>query len=210
MTDLNLSIDGIAAGQRIPEEFAFGIRTESEPFTFGANISPAMGWDAGPAGTKSYAVIMHDRSVPTVFDDANQEGRTIPADLARMDFMHWVLVDIPADTTSLAKGAESDAVVPKGKPTGPAANGVRGANDFGMFMASNPDMAGDYGGYDGPAPPWNDEIMHEYVFTVYALDVETLGLTGVFGGADALAAMEGHFLAQGQVIGEYTLNPDLA
>lgn len=210
MTDLNLSIDGIADGQRIPEEFAFGVRTDSEPFTFGPNISPAISWSAGPDGTRSYAIIMHDRSVPTVFDDANQEGRTIPADLARMDFMHWVLVDIPAATTGLPKGAESDAVVPKGKPTGQAAHGVRGANDFGMFMASNPDMAGDYGGYDGPAPPWNDEIMHEYVFTVYALDVETLGLTGVFSGADALAGMEGHVLASGQVIGEYTLNPDLA
>lgn len=210
MTDLNLSIDGITDSQRIPEEFAFGIRTESTPFTFGANISPAISWSGSPDGTKSHAIIMHDRSVPTVFDDANVEGRTIPADLARMDFMHWVLVDIPAATNSLPRGAESDAVVPKGKPTGPAANGVRGANDFGMFMASNPDMAGDYGGYDGPAPPWNDEIMHEYVFTVYALDVETLGLTGVFGGADALAAMAGHILASGQVVGEYTLNPDLA
>lgn len=210
MTDINLSIDGIAAGQRIPEEFAFGVRTESEPFTLGANISPAISWSSGPDGTKSYAIIMHDRSVPTVFDDANQEGRTIPADLARMDFMHWVLVDIPVATTSLPKGAESDAVVPKGKYTGPATHGVRGANDFGMFMASNPDMAGNYGGYDGPAPPWNDEIMHEYVFTVYALDIETLGLTGVFAGADALSALEGHVLASGQVVAEYTLNPDLA
>lgn len=209
MTSLNLSIDGIADGQRIPEEFAFGVRTDTEPFTFGANISPAISWSDGPGGTKSYAVIMHDRSVPTVFDDANQEGKTIPADLERMDFMHWILVDIPATTTSLAKGVESEGVTPKGKDTGPTTNGVRGANDFGMFMASNPDMAGNYGGYDGPAPPWNDELMHEYVFTVFALDVETLGLTGVFGGADARAAMEGHVLASGQVMGTYTLNPDL-
>lgn len=209
MMALNLSIDGIADGQRIAEEFAFGVRTDTEPFTFGANISPGMSWSGGPDGTKSYAVIMHDRSVPTVFDDANQEGKTIPADLARMDFMHWVLVDIPATTTSLSKGAESDSVMPKGKPTGPTTHGVRGANDFGMFMAGNPEMAGDYGGYDGPAPPWNDEIMHEYVFTVYALDVDTLSMSGVFSGADALAAMEGHVLASAQVVGEYTLNPCL-
>ena len=51
MTDLNLRIDGIADGQRIPEEFAFVIRTDTEPFTFGANISPAMGWNEGPVGT---------------------------------------------------------------------------------------------------------------------------------------------------------------
>ncbi|MBS29220.1 MAG: YbhB/YbcL family Raf kinase inhibitor-like protein [Alphaproteobacteria bacterium] len=206
---MNVSIEGIADGQRIAEEFVFGIRTDDEPFTFGANISPAISWSGAPDGTKSYAIIMHDRSVPTVFDDANQEGKTIPADLVRMDFMHWVLVDIPATTTGLAKGVESDSVVPKGKPTGATSNGVRGANDFGMFMAANPDMAGDYGGYDGPAPPWNDELMHEYVFTVYALDVESLGLDGVFSGADALAAMERHILASGQVVGEYTLNPAL-
>ncbi len=209
MADLQVTIEGISEGQRIPEEFAFGIRTDDEPFTFGANVSPAIRWSAGPDGTKSYAIIMHDRSVPTVFDDANQEGKTIPADLARMDFMHWILVDIPAATTSLPKGAESDGVVPKGKETGRSAHGVRGANDFGMFMADNPDMAGDYGGYDGPAPPFNDALMHEYVFTVYALDTESLGLEGVFSGQDALAAMEGHVLAQGSVLGTYTLNPAL-
>lgn len=209
MADLDVTVEGISEGQRIPEESAFGIRTDDTPFTFGPNISPAISWSAGPDGTKSYAIIMHDRSVPTVFDDANQEGKTIPADMARMDFMHWILVDIPITTTSLAKGAESDGVVPKGKPTGPAAYGVRGANDFGMFMAGNPDMAGDYGGYDGPAPPWNDELMHEYVFTVFALDVETLGLEGVFGGEDARAAMDGHVLASGSVTGLYSLNPAL-
>ena len=78
-----------------------------------------------------------------------------------------------------------------------------------MFMASNPDMAGDYGGYDGPAPPWNDALMHEYVFTVFALDTDSLALNGVFSGAEALAAMEGHVLASGQVVATYTLNPDL-
>lgn len=209
MTQLEVLIDGITEGQRIPEEFAFGIRTEKVPFAFGANISPEIRWSAGPAGTKSYAIIMHDRSVPTVFDDANQEGKTIPADLARMDFIHWVLVDIPTTITSLPKGAESESVVPKGKPTGPGAYGTRGANDFGMFMAGNSDMAGNYGGYDGPAPPWNDELIHEYVFTVYALDVKSLGLEEVFSGADTRAAIDGHVLANGNVVGTYTLNSGL-
>ncbi len=60
-----------------------------------------------------------------------------------------------------------------------------------------------------PAPPWNDEIMHEYHFTVYALDVESLDLSGAFSGQDALAAMEGHILAKGGVMGLYTLTPSL-
>src|SRR5690606_29409386 len=68
---------------------------------------------------------------------------------------------------------------------------------------------GDYGQYDGPCPPWNDSIVHHYHFTVYALDVETLGLQGKFGGPAALAAMEGHILAKGSVVGKYSLNPDV-
>ena len=35
-------------------------------------------------------------------------------------------------------------------------------------------MSGDYFGYDGPCPPWNDSIVHHYVFTVYALDVDAV------------------------------------
>jgi len=209
METLTVTVDGIADGARIPAENAFGVPGDGELFTFGPNISPAISWSAGPAGTKSYAVIMHDASVPTVFDNANQEGKTIAADLARMDFYHWILIDVPPGTTRISKGEESNAVVPKGKPVGPVAYGVRGANDFGMFMAANPDMAGDYGGYDGPAPPWNDEIVHEYHFTVYALDVASLGLSGAFGGKDALAAMDGHVLAKGGVKGLYTLTPSL-
>ena len=85
MTDLNLSVDGISDGQQIPEQFAFGIRTESEPFTFGPNLSPAMRWDAGPDGTKSYAVIMHDRSAQrrplcsTLSNDGRPKNETCSA-----------------------------------------------------------------------------------------------------------------------------------
>ena len=84
---------------------------------------------------------------------------------------------------------------------------MRGINDYTKFMASNPDMAGDYGGYDGPCPPWNDERLHHYVFTVYALDVGSLGLSGSFTAPDALKAMEGHILAQASWTGTYTQNP---
>ena len=46
-------------------------------------------------------------------------------------------------------------------------------------------MSGDYFGYDGPCPPWNDALVHRYVFTLYALDVATLGLQGPFTGCAA-------------------------
>jgi phosphatidylethanolamine-binding protein (PEBP) family uncharacterized protein len=68
-------------------------------------------------------------------------------------------------------------------------------------------MRGQYGGYDGPCPPWNDEIIHHYHFAVFALDIPSLGLSGTFGGPEVLAAMKGHVLAEGEWIGTYTLNP---
>ena len=52
--------------------------------------------------------------------------------------------------------------------------------------------------------------MHRYVFTVYALDIEKLPLTGRFGGPEVRAAIAGHVLDQASLTGTYTLNPALA
>lgn len=68
-------------------------------------------------------------------------------------------------------------------------------------------MGGDYYGYDGPCPPWNDALPHRYVFTLYALDVPHLDLPQRFTGSDARRAMHGHVLAHASVTGRYTLNP---
>ena len=118
-----------------------------------------------------------------------------------------MLVDIAADVSSIAEGADSDGITPKGKPVGPTELGVRGRNDYTAWFAGDADMGGTYGGYDGPCPPSNDELVHHYVFTVHALDVESLGLSGDFGAADALAAMAGHVLDQASWTGTYTLGP---
>ena len=176
------------------------------------NISPALTWSAGPEGTKSYAIICVDVDVPTIFDNINTEGKTIPADQPRQDFFHGLLVDVSANRTNLAEGEESGGLVAKGKPIGRVPHGVRGINDFTMFMASNSDMAGNYGGYDGPCPPWNDELLHHYEFRVYALDVESLGLDegGEFRGTEVMSALEGHILAEGKLTGTYTQNPDVS
>ncbi len=68
-------------------------------------------------------------------------------------------------------------------------------------------MSGDYFGYDGPCPPWNDEIPHRYVFTVFALDVPRVALEGRFDGHEVRKAIAGHVLAQASITGRYTLNP---
>lgn len=204
---MHLDSDSFADNGPIPAEFAFGKPDPQAHMALSDNRSPHLRWSGAPAGTKSYAILCTDVEVPTVFDDANQEGRTIPRDLARMDFHHWALVDVPADMMELPAGADSDGVTPKGKPPGPTPHGRRGINDYTRFNAGNPDMAGDYGGYDGPCPPWNDERMHRYVFTVYALDVEQLDVPDRFTVPDALKAMEGHVLDKSSRTGLYTLNP---
>ncbi len=195
-------------GERIPGEFAFCIADKTSHVCLGGNRNPHLAWSAVPAGTKSFAVICHDPDVPSRGEDVNQEGRTVSADLPRVDFFHWVLVDLPASLTEIAAGEFSDGVTPRGK-AGPAApHGARqGINDYTGWFASDPDMAGDYYGYDGPCPPWNDALRHRYVFTVYALDIERLPLEGKFTGGQVLAAMQGHILAQASLTGLYTLNP---
>lgn len=204
---MNLHSDSFADNTAIPPRFAFCKSDPAQHSTMSANVSPHLRWSDAPDGTRGYAIICHDPDVPSIFADVNSEGRTLPAAMPRIDFFHWVLVNLPATMTELAEGADSEGVTAKGKAPGATPHGTRGVNDYTKFMASNPDMAGDYGGYDGPCPPWNDERLHHYVFTVYALDVATLGLSGSFTGPEALAAMEGRVLAEAKWTGTYTQNP---
>jgi Raf kinase inhibitor-like YbhB/YbcL family protein len=206
---VEINVRGIEDGQPIPEDFAFGVYSEQDHMSFGPNKNPEVTWDKVPEGTKSFVIIMFDPDVPSIADDANQEGKVVSKDIPRVDFFHWLLVDVPAGSSRIPEGVDSDGVIPKGKDPGPGPVGIRGVNNFTQFLAGNPDMAGTYGGYDGPCPPWNDEIMHHYHYEVYALDVESLGLSGEFDGAAVREAMEGHVLASARVTGTYTLNPDL-
>ena len=86
----------------------------------------------------------------------------------------------------------------------------QGINDYTGWFADDHDMNGDYFGYDGPCPPWNDSIVHHYAFTLYALDVERVAVDGKFTGPDVLKAIDGHALAKATITGTYTLNPRLA
>jgi hypothetical protein len=192
----------------IPAEFAFCRIDLAAHVTLSQNRSPDFAWDGLPAGTRSLALLCHDPDVPSRGDDVNKEGRIVPASLPRVDFFHWVLVDLPADAAPLARGEFAEGVTGRGKPGPLAPRGARqGVNDYTGWFAGDKDMAGNYFGYDGPCPPWNDAIPHRYVFTLYALDVARLAVDGAFTGADARQAMAGHVLAQAAVTGRYTLNP---
>ncbi len=205
---MKIASTGFADNHAIPAEFAFCAPDPKIHVTLSRNRNPDLAWSEVPAGTKSFVLICHDYDVPSKGDDVNKEGRTIPATLPRVDFYHWVLVDLPASATSIKAGEFSDGVTPRGKsgPTGP--RGTRqGINDYTAWFAGDKDMAGDYFGYDGPCPPWNDAIVHHYVFTLYALDVDKCSVTGKFKGPDVLAAIKGHILGQAQLTGLYSLNP---
>lgn len=206
---LDVTIDGWANGEAIPDKFAFCRPAAPGPIEMSDNRNPAIRWANAPEGTKSYAVLCVDPDVPSKPDNVNKEGAIVPADLPRIDFYHWVLADIPPHVSEIREAAECDGVTARGKAPGECAFGVRGVNNYTDWFAGDPDMGGDYGGYDGPCPPWNDEVVHRYRFTVYALDVPSLGLSGKFGGQEMLQAMEGHVLAKGSWVGTYTLNPKL-
>ena len=90
-------------------------------------------------------------------------------------WVHWVVYKLPAGTTSLAEGEAGGA--------------LEGENDFRLA------------GYGGPMPPPGHGT-HHYHFKLYALDTATELAWGTTKNA-LLAAMQGHVLAEGELIGTY-------
>lgn len=207
---MHLTSTSFADGQTIPGAFSFCVFDPVRHVSLGNNCNPQLAWHDIPEGTRSFVITCVDPDVPSKGDDVNQEGRTVPASLPRVDFFHWVLIDLPSTVNQINEGEFSKQVTPRGKPGPLAAHESRqGINNYTDWFAGDNDMRGDYYGYDGPCPPWNDELPHHYVFTVYALDIETLPLEGKFGGAEVRAAMAGHILAEASLTGIYSLNPAL-
>jgi Raf kinase inhibitor-like YbhB/YbcL family protein len=95
-------------------------------------------------------------------------------------FVHWVLFDIPADVRQLPEGLPNQAKLSN--------RGTQGKSDFGKL------------GYGGPCPPGG---IHRYFFKLYALDRQ-LDLDAGVTKAKLIRAMEGHILAQAELIGRYT------
>lgn len=99
-------------------------------------------------------------------------------DAPRGIFTHWVLYDLPAETRALPEGLPGVGQLPDGA--------LQGRNDFGEI------------GYGGPCPPPGSP--HHYIFTLYALDAK-LNLPVGEKRAQVEAAMQGHILASGKLIG---------
>lgn len=207
---MKLSTTCFEPGEPIPERYAFAKPDPEARVTLAGNVNPHFEWSDVPEGTQSFAMVCHDPDVPSVGDDVNQPDREVPSDLPRVDFYHWVAVDIPAERRSIEEGEFASGVVAGGQDAQTGPDGCRqGLNDFTGWFSGDPDMGGEYFGYDGPAPPWNDSILHHYSFTLYALDIDRVPVQGVFTGQQVLNAIEGHVLAQASVVGTYTQNPRL-
>lgn len=127
----------------------------------GEDLSPPLAWRDAPPGTKGFAVICHDPDAPLV-----QGGS--------YGFVHWVLYNIPASTTSLDEASRA---------------GTRGKNDFGKL------------GYGGPMPP-EGHGLHQYYFWVLALDKAT-GLPEGLRLHDLLTQVEPHLLGMNRLVGTY-------
>lgn len=207
---MKLSSASFLPDQPIPEQFAFGAHDSILHLRLAANHNPHLKWTGAPAQTQSYALICVDPDAPSVADDVNKEGRVVPAQLPRADFYHWVMVDIPATVTEIAAGSCSNGIVAGGKrnPGGPAGS-RQGQNNYTQWFAEDADMSGVYRGYDGPCPPWNDQRVHRYRFTVYALSEARTPVAGEeFTAQQALAAIEPLVLAEATLTGTYAINKD--
>lgn len=198
-------------GDMIPGDFAFAVQNVETHIQLSSNLNPHLAWEEIPEGTRSFVVVAHDPDVPSKGNDVNQEGRVVPATLPRIAFYHWLLLDIPASTTEISAGSHSQAITPRGKSGPDAPEGLRhGVNDYTAWFAGDEQMKGSYFGYDGPCPPWNDELMHRYVFTVYALSVPAMDVTGELNGPNVMAALEKNVvLGTASLTGLYTLNPEV-
>ncbi|WP_193166222.1 YbhB/YbcL family Raf kinase inhibitor-like protein [Microbulbifer hainanensis] len=130
--EFTLTSDTLKPGGRMPNANVFEA-------CGGDNISPQLSWSGAPEGTKSFALMVYDPDAPT-----------------GSGWWHWVVFNIPAETTSLPEGAGElkNGLIPEA---------IQVRNDYG-----NP-------GYGGACPP-KGHGDHRYQFRIYALKVEQLPL----------------------------------
>lgn len=152
-THLELKSPAFIQGAEIPQKYTCE----------GDNISPPLSWKNFPPGTKSFAIVIDDPDVP----DPKNPKRT---------WVHWVLYNIPAETTSLEEGIKQ---LPHG-----ASFGINDSKKI---------------NYGGPCPPIG---RHRYFHKLYALDTELKNLEKPTK-TDLEKAMTGHVLEKTELVGTY-------
>ncbi len=157
-----MTIPGFADGGRIADKFTC--------VAAASVVSPEIQWSNVPAGTSSFMLVFHD------LEPRPAKGI--------MDNSHWVLWNIPGNSTSLPEGQPAGAALPNGthQMKRPRAN------------SASPYL------YYGPCAPPGPS--HHYVLELYALDT-TLNLPDDAARADILKAADGHVLAASAWIGYF-------
>jgi Raf kinase inhibitor-like YbhB/YbcL family protein len=151
---MDISSSAFKFGEEIPKKYACD----------DIDISPPLTWSGAPEGTKSFVLICDDPDAPVG------------------TWIHWVLYNIPAETTQLPENVQKIEVL--------ADNAQQGQNDFRRT------------GYGGPCPPPGHGY-HRYFFKLYAVDT-TLNLqAGKATKADVLRAIDGHILIEAKLMGKY-------
>jgi Raf kinase inhibitor-like YbhB/YbcL family protein len=164
MTENPGSTGNATEKQLIVSSAAF-IGGETIPVRYGCSgegASPPLFWTGIPAGTKSIAVLMEDLDSPG------------------SRFTHWIIYNIPPETSGLSENISPFTVLPDGSE--------QGINTFGRT------------GYSGPCPPVG--TTHRYLFTVSALD-RILDLPGMANRSEFDAAIRGAVIANGTILGVY-------
>lgn len=130
----------------------------------GRNVSPGFSWNDPPPETKSFVLTIVD-----------------PHPVAK-NWIHWIVVNIPATERRLVEGASRSKSLPAG-----ARELINSFNEM---------------GYGGPAPP-RGSGKHPYVATLYAVNVENLRVSLTAGLKQLNAALEGKVVAQASMTGYY-------
>lgn len=131
----------------------------------GEDVSPALAWSGVPEGARSLALVVDDPDAPD-------------PQAPRMTWVHWILYNLPPDTTGVPEGASSESYPPGTE---------EGQNDWKSL------------GYGGPCPPVG---RHRYFHKLYALDVVLPDLKAPTK-TQLEAAMDRHIIAQAELVGTY-------
>ncbi len=162
------------SSKEMKEEAPLSIEVTSTAFEQGMTIP------------KQYTGDAQDQSPPLRWSEPPSGTRSIALicddpDAPAGTWVHWVLFDLPAQTRELEEGVPATGRLPSGAK--------QGKNDFGNI------------GYGGPAPPKGKA--HRYFFKLYALRLGSVDLAPGATKSQLEHAINGHVLAQGQLVGTY-------
>ncbi len=155
---MKLESTSFTNGQDIPVKYC------KENIPGGKNISPQFSWSGIPKDAKSLVLAIVDHHP------------------IASDWVHWLVVDIPAGVSSIDEGAsKTDKMPAKSKEL---------TNTFGLR------------GYDGPSPP-KGTGKHNYEATIYALSIPASGLNGRISEADLLVKIRPYIIDKASLTGYF-------